>query len=424
MKKVLELPAFRRLLVAYTLNELAVSIAAVALALLVYRRTGSALGAAAFFLCAEVGPALAAPFVVARLDQRAVGPTLAFLYGLQAVIFLVLAWLVGRFALAPVLALALIGGVFAVTARVLARTAWTSFSRSAGLLREANALINGSFSICFLVGPAIGGAIVAIGGTRTALLVNAVAFTIIALTVVTAKGLPSAVPDPGAAAGRLRAAFAIARADPLIRRLLSLQAVGMTVFTISIPVEVVFAQHTLHAGATGYGLLLSAWGAGAIIGSAIYARWRAVSARVLMALGAISFGAGFALMAAAPSLPPAVAGAAVAGVGNGVQIVAMRTALQEATPEKWMALILSLNESTMQAAPGIGILIGGGIAAVAGPRTALATGAAASLIVGAAMWVRLSGSAAAKAAPATPLALGEPELDISEPALTATPGKP
>jgi hypothetical protein len=147
MKKVLELPAFRRLLVAYSLNELTVSIAAVALALLVYRRTGSALGAAAFFLCAEVLPALVAPFFVARLDQRAVGRTLGFLYALEALIFVALAWLVGRFALVPVLALALINGVFAVAARVLARTAWTSLSRGAGLLREANAIINGSFSV-------------------------------------------------------------------------------------------------------------------------------------------------------------------------------------------------------------------------------------------------------------------------------------
>jgi predicted MFS family arabinose efflux permease len=198
----------------------------------------------------------------------------------------------------------------------------------------------------------------------------------------------------------------------------------MAVFTISIPVEVVFAQHTLHAGAAGYGLLLSAWGAGAIVGSAVYARWRAVSSRALVTLGAFAFAAGFALMAAAPSLPPAVVGAAIAGVGNGLQIVAMRTALQEATPERWMALILSLNESSMQAAPGIGILIGGGIAALAGPRTALAAGAAASLSVGVAMWVRLSGSAAAETVPTRTRAPGDPELDISDPVLTATPGKP
>ena len=48
----------------------------------------------------------------------------------------------------------------------------------------------------------------------------------------------------------------------------------MVLFTISFPVEVVFAQHSLHAGPRGYGALLSAWGAGAVVGSAVYARWR------------------------------------------------------------------------------------------------------------------------------------------------------
>lgn len=416
MKKVLELPAFRRLLVAYTLNELAVSIGAVALALLVYRRTGSAIGAAAFFLCADFGPALVSPLFVARLDQRSAARVLGRLYALQGLIFVVLAWLVGRFTLAPVLGLTLVNGVLAVAARVLARTAWTSVSRNKGLLREANAIINGSFSVCYLAGPALGGAIVAAGGTVAALLVNGGVFTLIALTVLTAQGLPRAVPERTPAADRLRSALAVARADPLIRRLLSLQAVGMVMFTISIPVEVVFAQHTLHAGATGYGILLSAWGGGAIVGSAIYARWRALPSRSLLTLGAFAFGIGFAVMAVAPSIAVAVVGAAIAGLGNGIQIVAIRTALQEATPERWMALILSLNESTMQAVPGLGILAGGGIAALAGPRFAFAAGAVGSLAVGVAMWARLSRFSAA----AVPTSGNE----ISDPALTATASRP
>ena len=54
MKPVLRIPAYRRLLAAYALNELAFMVGSVALALLVYGRTHSALGAAAFFLFAQV----------------------------------------------------------------------------------------------------------------------------------------------------------------------------------------------------------------------------------------------------------------------------------------------------------------------------------------------------------------------------------
>jgi predicted MFS family arabinose efflux permease len=390
MKKVRELPAFRRLLVAAVLNELALSVAAVALALLVYRRTGSALGAAAFFLCVQVGPALLSPFTVARLDQRDVRRVLAALYAAEGLIFVVLAWLVGRFALAPVLALALFDGVLGGTARVLARAAWASNAATAGLMREASAVMNASVSVCYLVGPALGGVIVAVGGTRAALLANAGAFALITVVIATAHGLPVAVRDRSPAAGRLRGAIAIARGEPLIRRLLSLQAAGLVFFTMSIPIEVVFAEHTLHAGAKGYGVLLSAWGAGAIVGSGVYARWRALASRSMITLGSCLLALGFAVMVLAHSLPVAAAGAATSGIGNATELVAMRTTLQESVTDRWMALIVSLSESIIQAAPGVGILLGGAVTALAGPRAAFAVAASGSLLVGCAFWVRLT----------------------------------
>jgi MFS family permease len=177
----------------------------------------------------------------------------------------------------------------------------------------------------------------------------------------------------------------------------------MIFFTISIPVEVVFARQTLHAGAGGYGLLLSAWGGGAIAGSVIYARWRSLSSRVLISLGAALVGAGFLPMAVAPDLSIAVVGAAIAGIGNGIEIVAMRTALQEAAPAQSMSLILGLNETLFQAMPGIGIVVGGVITTLAGPRAALGTGAAGALLIALTMRLALPledaerpGTAAAK----------------------------
>jgi MFS family permease len=187
--------------------------------------------------------------------------------------------------------------------------------------------------------------------------------------------------------GRLRTALAHVRATASLRRLISLQAIGVVFFTISIPVEVVFAQQTLHSGAGGYGALMAAWGAGAVAGSAAYARWRRKSARALISASAAALGCGLAVMAAAPTIAVAVVGAALGGASNGVEIVAMRTALQERTEERWMAIVVGLNESIAQATPGLGILLGGAIAAVADPRIALAVAAAGSLAFTAAAWV-------------------------------------
>ena len=389
MREVLKLPAYRRLLAAYTLNELAFSIGSLALAVLVYHRTGSALAAAGYFLCAIFAPALVAPALVARLDQRASRPVLAVLYGLEAIVFAVLAWVADRFALAPVLALALVDGVIAVTARALARAATVSVTSRSGLLREGNAITNASFSVCYMVGPALGGVAVAVGGTDTALLINSGAFALIALTLVTASGLPGSAPERASMAGRLRAALRYAYGQPLVRTLLGLQAASMLAISIPIPVEVILADHTLHGGASGYGTLLSAWGAGAVVGSAIYARWRALPARTLITFGVCCIGVGTGVMAAAPSLAVAIGGAAVGGVGNAFMFVASRTALQEAVQRDWMALMMSLSESIIQGVPGAGILLGGALTALAGPRAALAVGGVGSLVTSWAVWVTL-----------------------------------
>jgi MFS family permease len=110
----------------------------------------------------------------------------------------------------------------------------------------------------------------------------------------------------------------------------------------------------------------------------------------MISLGAAFLALGFAVMAVAPSLAVAIVGAALAGLANATELVAMRTALQEAVSEHWMALIVSLSESMLQAVPGAGIVLGGALAAAAGPRVAFAVGAAGALAVAIAMWARLS----------------------------------
>jgi len=232
---------------------------------------------------------------------------------------------------------------------------------------------------------------VAAGGTSAALIAVGCIFGLIGLTLATASGLPEPVPGRQSAHGRVRAALAYAREHVVIRRLLLLQVFGVLFFTISVPVEVVFAEHSLHAGSAGYGGLLSAWGAGAVAGAAIYARWRALPSRDLIVIGAGSLGVGFLVMSIAPTLAVAIVGAGFAGIGNGVEAVAARTALQEATQERWMALMMGLNESMFQLVPGAGILLGGALTALGSPRSALAVAGAGSLVVTAVAWFALMG---------------------------------
>ncbi len=217
----------------------------------------------------------------------------------------------------------------ALAARAIARTATVDVLIPVGLLPEGNAAANTAFSICFMAGPAIAGVAVASAGASATLVAVAVLFALIVPMLLSTR-LPGPSPArAGVSTGRLRAALAHLREQPGAFRLLLLQAAGVLFFTVSVPVEIVLARRSLHTGDSGYGVMLAAWGAGAVIGSAIYARWRRLSARALIAGGAAALGIGFAVMAAAPGIVVGIIGSAIAGVGNGVEAVAARTALQE-----------------------------------------------------------------------------------------------
>ncbi len=392
MRHALRDKSFRRLLAAYGLNELTWSFGTITLAVLVYRRTGSALGSTAFFLSSQFAPALASPLFVARLTGVNYRRVLPVLYGLEAGLFGLLAWMATDFSLLPILVVTLIDGIVALSARAVARTATVDVLRPGKLLREGNAVINLVFSVCFMAGPAIGGVVVAAGGTVASLLVNCGLFAIISL-MLAATALPAAHIDDEdrgrSGRERLRAAIAHARDDPAVRWLLILQSAGMAAFTISIPVEVVFAQHSVHAGARGYGAMLSGWGAGAVAGSAAYARFRGVPGRRLLAGSGVALAVGFAVIAAAPTIVVAVIGSALGGAGNGSGGIAGRTMLQEYTPRRWMNVMMSLNESIAQAVPGIGFVLGGLLATLTDPRVALAVAAAGSLAYAVAVWLVL-----------------------------------
>ncbi|MBV9606294.1 MAG: MFS transporter [Solirubrobacterales bacterium] len=422
MRPVLKIPVYRRLLAAYALNELAFMVGSVALALLIYRRTGSALGATAFFLAAQFVPALISPMAVARLDQLNPRVVLPILHWFEAAIFVVLAWVASsHFSVAAVLSLAFVDGIIALTARALTRAATVSVTSAAGLLRDGNAVSNATFSMCFMFGPALGGALVVAGGTSAAMLANAAIFTLCGVNLLTARGLPEPAPTRDPAKGRVRAALTYLREKPAIRALMLLQAVAVLFFTISVPVEVVFAQHSLHAGAAGYGAMVSAWGAGVVAGAAMFARWRRRPSRELIVGGALSLGLGFLVMASAPTLAVAIVGAALGGVGNGLESVAVRTAIQEEAEERWMAMIMSLYEALFQSVPGAGMLIGGGITALGSPRTALAVAGAGSLAVTAAAWVVLSGMA--MHAEPQPQAQAHPEAEPIRPGPRRDPSR-
>lgn len=189
--------------------------------------------------------------------------------------------------------------------------------------------------------------------------------------------------------------------------------------------------HSLGKGAVTVGLLMAAMPAGTVIGTLILLRLIPPSRR----LGALGW---LAMLATAPLIgsaarPPllAVLGLwALAGMGNGYQVIAAAEGLRR-LPDSGRGAAVGVISSGLLAVQGIGFLVGGAVAQVIGPQDTVAASGAAGLAVAAILtlaWSRASqgepdataqspGSAAAAVEPRA-----EPPADVESVADGQPPG--
>jgi MFS family permease len=379
----LRLPAFPRLASAYLVNELGNWLGEIALAVLIFDQTNSTLATAALFLGVHFAPAFLTPPLAARLDGVSARRALPALYATEAVAFAGLALLASDFALVAVLAIATFDGAIASAARALTRASAAAVLAPAGQLREGNALLNVAFTAGAAIGPALGGLVVAGAGVETALLADAASFICVAVLLAASRRLPTPASEPGERGWsvRLRRGLTYVRERPGLRRLLGAQAVAFVFFATVIPIEVAFAKDTLDAGDLGYGLLLASWGAGMVIGSLVFTGLGRVPLPTLLVVSTLAIGGAYLGMAIAPSLAVACVASALGGTGNGIQWVALVTAVQELTRATYQARVLALLEASASAMPGVGFLLGGVIAAVLSPRASFAVAGAGVILV-------------------------------------------
>jgi predicted MFS family arabinose efflux permease len=364
---------FGRLLTSYTVNDLGDAVGVVALSVLVYDRTHAVAATAAFFVCGKFLPAFLAPVLTARVDQWALRRALPTLYVLEAAVFAVLALIAaGHFLLVPVLVLALVDGVLALTGRGLTRGAVGVVLKDAGLLRQGNALMNLGFAIASVGGAGLGGLLISRAGLPAALLVDAATFLAIAALLAATRGLPGVHLDPEPFRERLRAGLGFARQSGPVRTLLGGQALALLCFTIIVPIEVIYAKSSLGTDSAGFGLLLASWGAGIFVGSLLYLAVRGHSSPALVLVSTAAVGGAYLGLANANTLLIACLVSILGGVGNGIQWIAVMTALQEATPVDYQARVTGLMESVAAAVPGVGYILGATIVALASPRAAYA----------------------------------------------------
>jgi MFS family permease len=395
---VLRSPKLRRIILAYAVNRLGTWFGLVALLIATYDHTHSALAVSALMFAALALPAFAVPVLVARVERSRQRSALARLYVFEALVTLTLAFMLSHFSLPVVLVLVAVDGTAALAATALLRaevaragreehetqllagqgqpgTADEGSAASAAddgpqrAEREANAALNVAFSLTFVIGPALGGIVVAAAGTRAALLIDAGSFLACASLLV---DLSPHVEEAGAETvrGRLAAAWHHINEVPWLRALLLAQLVAMTFIETGAPIEVPFVKSTLGAGDGGLGLLLATWGAGAVLGSLAFARLVARPLGYLLVAGTVMIGAAYLGLAVSHTLALACVAGVVGGVGNGMQWPSLISAVQQLTPARLHGRLMGAVEALSAVCLAAGLALGGVLVTLTSTRTA------------------------------------------------------
>jgi MFS family permease len=368
----LRLAAFRRLTAAFTINQFGNWVGDLALAILVFDRTGSALATAALFLALRFLPALLGPLLTSRVEVLPARRILPAIHLAEGLIFAAIAWLASHFSLPGVLILGALDGALSIAAMALVRGATATLLAPHGTLRRGNAILNLGFSAGGALGPAVAGLLVAALGPGSALILDAGTFVAVAVILAMTPGLRLAHSKATGAGGRLRAGIREVSSRPGVRRLILSQALALVFFTAVIPIEVVYAKRTLDAGDAGYGALLAAWGVGMVIGAVAYAAATRVRLLVVLAVSTALIGLGYGGIALAGTLTAACVFSAIGGVGNGAQWIAIVTAIQQSISEQAQSSVMALLGAINQVVPAIGFLLGGLVATLGSPRTTYA----------------------------------------------------
>jgi MFS family permease len=380
MLAALSVPNFRRYVAGQSLSLIGTWVETVAQALLVLQLThsGTILG---LTTAARYGPILvlspSAGLLVDRYPKRRV------LLGTQAGLGLVSAALgasvlTGEIRLWQVVVLGVLFGTFSAVDNP-ARQAFVQEVVGHDLVRNAVTLNSTTVNLARVIGPTIAAVLVSTIGIGWCFVVNAVSFTFViaSLLLLDTRSLHPTAPAPRRR-GQLREGLRYAARVPAIARPLLMMALIGTLtfeFEVSLPL---LATKTFHGTATTYSWLLGAFGAGAVAGG-LYAARSARTGVPRLTRTALAYAIAVGLIALAPTLPTAVAACVLTGAATITFLTTGNSTIQLASEPDHRGRVTALWSMALVGSTAIGSPVIGAISDAAGPRYALALGAAACL---------------------------------------------
>ena len=340
---------FRNLWVAATLSLFGDFFSYIAIAWLVLQLTGSSLALGSVLVAQAVPRGLLMLVGGALADRLSPRLTMLGSMGLRAVFVAPLAAVViaGRAQMWEVYGISVVFGI--VDAFFMpARTSILPKIVADQELEPGNAVLNVTGQAAVILGPVLGGVTVAALGTGWAFAADAACF---AIGFVFVLWLPAAAraasgdehPD-GGMAGQILAGFRYAWGDIGIR--VSLIVIAVVDFAANGALGVglpTLARGRFSAGATGFGILLAAWGVGATAG-ALGSGLVPPPKRFGWLLAAVCawIGVGIGVVGILPSLAPAALAMGISGIATGAVNTYGLSWLQRRTDPAMQGRVMSL----------------------------------------------------------------------------------
>lgn len=242
-------------------------------------------------------------------------------------------------------------------------------------LANALSLHSLAWQLASVLGPALGGLVLAHFGVVTVYSLDVLSF----LAVLAALALMGHREQPGARSGdvslaALGEALRFLRGSPLILSSMLLDFAA-TLLGGSMLLMPIFADRLLHAGPDGLGWLYAAQPVGAVLAAVVLSiRPRPTRPGPLMLWAIAAYGAAIAVFGASAWLPLSLVALACSGAADTASMVIRQTLRQELTPDALRGRMTSLNMIFFRGGPQLGEVEAGLVAHAFGPRLSVGSG--------------------------------------------------
>jgi MFS family permease len=240
-------------------------------------------------------------------------------------------------------------------------------------LPAAIALNSTVFNLARIVGPSIGGIVLATAGAAWCFGLNAVGYLTAIVTLLLMR-LPQRSAEQAEESLRSQLAVGlryVARSVP-IRTMMVLVAITSLLGFPYMTLLPVFAADVLRAGETGLGALNTGVGIGAVAGSLLVAsQGRSRRKGLILSAGSLLFPGAILVFAVSRSLSLSIAALVVVGFGYITEYSTCNTMIQALVPDELRGRVMSVYMLMIYGAMPLGSLLAGSVAEVLGPTPAL-----------------------------------------------------